>query len=116
MRITRSRRSAAGVVGCRGLNAQAEEHAAAAQVGLRRVVESVLFQEAALGCGTQGTDFAQNCGNVSDAELDFDFAVGFSGFAHPTSIEQSPDAVRYVRALPGEGAQKTGGQGAGVAA
>lgn len=105
-----------GVVTRRSLNAQAQEHATAAEVGLRSVVESVLFEETALGLSTQGADFAQDCGNVRDAEFDFDFAVGFSGLAHAVSIEQSRRAVGYVDRLRADAAEKTGGQGAGAAA
>jgi hypothetical protein len=69
-----------------------------------------------LGPGTQGADFAQDCGDVRDAEFDLDFAVGFSGFAHADSIEQSPCAVDCVLGFHAAGAEKTGGQGAGAAA
>lgn len=66
---------------CR-FGADAEESAAASQVGVRRVVERVGFEDAALGCGAQGLDGEDRGAEVGYTELDFDFAVRFSRLGH----------------------------------
>lgn len=69
-----------------GFDAQAEEHCAAAEVGLGGVVEDVLFAEAGLGDGAEFFYFAQDCGDAGDAEFDFDFSVGLFSLGHGDSI------------------------------
>jgi len=62
-----------------GLETQAEESASPAKGGLRRVVNGVVLENAALGCSTDSAESAQEGGQVADAQLDLDFAVGGPG-------------------------------------
>ena len=66
----------------------AEEHFAAEEVGLRGVVEGVLFADARLGDGAQIFNFVKEFGDVGDAELDFDFGFCLSALGHADSIER----------------------------
>ena len=70
----------------RSFDAQAEEHFAAAEVGLGGVVECVLFLDAGLGGGAEGFDFALDRGDVLDAEFDFDLGAGLFQLEHGDSI------------------------------
>ena len=62
-----------------GLETQTEEPASLAEGGVRRVVNSVVLENAALGCSTDSAESAQEGGQVADAQLDLDFAVGGPG-------------------------------------
>jgi hypothetical protein len=53
---------------------------------LGRVVEGVLFSDSAVRFCAQRIDFVQDCGDVGDAEFDFDFGVSFFGFRHGDSV------------------------------
>ena len=70
----------------RGFDAQAEEHFAAAEVGLRGVVEDVLFLDAGSRRRAEIFYFVQDFGDAGDVEFDFDFRVGLFGFRHGNSI------------------------------
>ena len=73
------------VVG-RSFDAEAQEHLAAAEVRLGSVIEDILFVDAGLGDGAQAFYFALDCGNVFDAQFDFDFGVGLFALGHRDSI------------------------------
>ena len=75
-----------GVLRCRGFDAEAEEHFAAAEVGLGSVIEDVLFLDARLGASAEIFDFAKYLVDVGDAEFDFDFWFCVLGFWHRDSI------------------------------
>lgn len=65
---------------CWSLKAQAEEVAGLAEGRVWRVVDGVLLEDAAPGCGTDAAEGAQQWGHVENAQLDLDFADG--GFGH----------------------------------
>ena len=68
--------------GWRGrFDADAEEQAAPAEIGVGRVVECVAFEDTAAMGRAEAAEFADERGDVRDAELDFDFG-SYAGAGH----------------------------------
>jgi hypothetical protein len=74
--------SGLAVRGCGSFDSHANQAAAAAQVGIGRVEERVLFEEAPVGDGAEAFQAREDVGEIRDAQLHFDFGVSDLFFAH----------------------------------
>ena len=82
------------------VDSEPQEPPATAQAGIRRVVEDVPLEDAALVLCTDLVQPPQQICEVGHRQLDLDFAAGRLGLGHAASIAEQPTQSRVLERYP----------------